>query len=1044
MSSSNVIAPLLPTFPFNARTVIGARVRVGDNFATIRYVGPVPANSKSLWYGLEWDDPIRGKHDGSHEGIRYFSTHSKHPTAASFVKVGGTVAVDFGRGFLEALLEKYAVGITDAAAIQLSSTYPTVSSLAERVERPSSLDVEESGAIAPKELPGSWKGNLSSSSQSASAMLLPLSQHTGPDTVRPTLSLSTDKSLPLWLRGVGSWGGKDVELVGWSKVEHQLSNIQLLTDVGLAGARIAGLYHSDALMQPLVKVGTSAPYDMGDLSASGETSTSQDAASCGNGNVGDSDDSSNLLLRLAPNVRELDLSRNLLSSWHSVAAIAAQLRGLELLRLAGNRLEPLYTRDIDISASTETKSLCKSFPRLATLEIGNNAIKTWSQVFAIGDIMPALKELYLGFNELETPGLHWEGGDDGATTDDNGESHKRTPHHSSDVHRIQHSPASPSFSSLILASLPHLRHLNIEHNCLSRFPWSLAHHPTLEVLAVQRNKIEGLEWPKNEPETALLFPALKSLNISDNELKEWTDLTPLARFTNLVDLRIRRNPFLVSPPFMPAHVPMAQANQASSTASQDDQRALVLARIGTVKILNGSIVGEVERRDAERWYLAKCGLELAGCLAETVVGTEPLSGAAKGWTGDLPTSEDQVPPDSASRAAWHAFLFRHSRYPSLCGLHGPPAATPSSQNSIASGGSLKGRMVTLKILREGKDIVERKVVPTMTVRTIRQVVGKAVLGVGDRSKKGWAVLVRAPQELQSDGEWVEIEDELRELRFYGVGDGWESNLVSPLSVVVNGIEFKKIKADFERKSSNNSDPRVITKEQFKDTIASHLTAFPTYAQRVFLERLFDAFDEDGSQSIDLMEFMEGLAVFLKGTTEEKLELSFKLYDINKDGEITRTELTGTLVNMLSSMYPDEDPTVKVNEMVGRLFDDLDIDGNGQLSLDEFKLSGLKEPLIVDFLDQFLEPREDQIETVGEMGPLVVPEVSIEQRTRSSRSVISLDGSNLIKTVTASTTPRLHSRGDVSVVDAPGKWGGGRATDSKPTQAGNNADVSGDQ
>lgn len=26
-----------------------------------------------LWLGVEWDNPDRGKHDGSHEGVQYFT-----------------------------------------------------------------------------------------------------------------------------------------------------------------------------------------------------------------------------------------------------------------------------------------------------------------------------------------------------------------------------------------------------------------------------------------------------------------------------------------------------------------------------------------------------------------------------------------------------------------------------------------------------------------------------------------------------------------------------------------------------------------------------------------------------------------------------------------------------------------------------------------------------------------------------------------------------------------------------------------------------------
>jgi Leucine-rich repeat (LRR) protein len=39
------------------------------------------------------------------------------------------------------------------------------------------------------------------------------------------------------------------------------------------------------------------------------------------------------LLQLCPNIKELDLSRNLLHSWQSVAGIADQLRHLKILNI---------------------------------------------------------------------------------------------------------------------------------------------------------------------------------------------------------------------------------------------------------------------------------------------------------------------------------------------------------------------------------------------------------------------------------------------------------------------------------------------------------------------------------------------------------------------------------------------------------------------------------------------------------------------------------------------------------------------------------------
>uniref|UniRef100_A0A182K3L1 Tubulin-specific chaperone E n=1 Tax=Anopheles christyi TaxID=43041 RepID=A0A182K3L1_9DIPT len=61
----------------------GVRVKVGQHFGTIRYVGEVP-NTEGEWIGIEWDDPERGKHSGSVNGVQYFQTRS--PKAGSMIR----------------------------------------------------------------------------------------------------------------------------------------------------------------------------------------------------------------------------------------------------------------------------------------------------------------------------------------------------------------------------------------------------------------------------------------------------------------------------------------------------------------------------------------------------------------------------------------------------------------------------------------------------------------------------------------------------------------------------------------------------------------------------------------------------------------------------------------------------------------------------------------------------------------------------------------------------------------------------------------------
>lgn len=54
---------------------IGQRVSYDGALCTVRFVGDV-AGTVGTWLGVEWDDATRGKHDGCHKGVRYFSCNS--------------------------------------------------------------------------------------------------------------------------------------------------------------------------------------------------------------------------------------------------------------------------------------------------------------------------------------------------------------------------------------------------------------------------------------------------------------------------------------------------------------------------------------------------------------------------------------------------------------------------------------------------------------------------------------------------------------------------------------------------------------------------------------------------------------------------------------------------------------------------------------------------------------------------------------------------------------------------------------------------------
>ena len=68
---------------------VGCRIETNDGArAVVRYVGAVEG-TEGEWIGVEWDDPTRGKHDGSHGGKRYFecvASSEGGATPGSFVR----------------------------------------------------------------------------------------------------------------------------------------------------------------------------------------------------------------------------------------------------------------------------------------------------------------------------------------------------------------------------------------------------------------------------------------------------------------------------------------------------------------------------------------------------------------------------------------------------------------------------------------------------------------------------------------------------------------------------------------------------------------------------------------------------------------------------------------------------------------------------------------------------------------------------------------------------------------------------------------------
>ncbi|XP_035871990.1 tubulin-specific chaperone E isoform X1 [Phyllostomus discolor] len=198
------------------------------------------------------------------------------------------------------------------------------------------------------------------------------------------------------------------------------------------------------------------------------------------------------IAKACPNVREVDLSANLLSAWGEVVDIADQLRHLEVLNLRDNRLR---------FPAAGSPPAAAAFPALKVLVLSRTGV-TWAEVLRCAEGWPALEELYLESNGLS----------------------------------ISERPADV---------LQMVKLLDLSHNQLidENQLFLIAYLPRLEQLILCNTGISSLHFPDAGMGCKTsMFPALQNLVVNDNRISQWSSINELDKLQSLRSLSCRRNP----------------------------------------------------------------------------------------------------------------------------------------------------------------------------------------------------------------------------------------------------------------------------------------------------------------------------------------------------------------------------------------------------------------------------------------------------------------------------------------------------------------------
>ncbi|KAA0175538.1 hypothetical protein FNF27_02948 [Cafeteria roenbergensis] len=538
----------------------------------------------------------------------------------------------------------------------------------------------------------------------------------------------------------------------------------------------------------------------------------------------------------APSLVELDLSSNLLCRWTDIAALGAGAPKLRTLNLSGNAMSRPTPADAASLAATP-------LARLGVLVLSGCGV-TMSDLLVLrpAAAFPALRELHLASNCIR-----------GIEASEPGAAAAQPADKSAAPSAAE--PTERETADQLAAALPRLETLNLSGNALTSWShiWRLSRLPSLQRLILAGNALTeaaygpslAAAWPLpaempqekapeyslrvatrlypcetaaeaaptpaaaaaaaaaagsaavagGSPPSALPFASLTSLTLSDNPIASWDSVTALAAFPALTALRV------------------SGAGVVGELGS-NRARLEVVARLASVRTLNGSEVRPREREDAEKAYVRRVCHETAAAaekptfaeavgvaadkLEELVTdvvaarATAPSGDAARRAPGSGADTAAATVSDGADAAA--AVAAAHPRLFPLMLRHGEVAAAARDTGPKTMGSSTVS--VTIRSMAgasSAMDPIAKRLPGSMTVLTLKQLAARAF--------KGDVAMCRLSFRDGKDAYPTPLDDDSKPLTYFGVCDGSEILLeeVDSAELVREAAEQEAAQAELMRR-----------------------------------------------------------------------------------------------------------------------------------------------------------------------------------------------------------------------------------------------------
>ncbi|XP_065602637.1 Kv channel-interacting protein 2 isoform X1 [Cyrtonyx montezumae] len=170
------------------------------------------------------------------------------------------------------------------------------------------------------------------------------------------------------------------------------------------------------------------------------------------------------------------------------------------------------------------------------------------------------------------------------------------------------------------------------------------------------------------------------------------------------------------------------------------------------------------------------------------------------------------------------------------------------------------------------------------------------------------------------------------------------------SGIVNEENFKQIYSQFFPQGGECRSPSLVS---LWGWLLSHF--LPPPDSSTYATFLFNAFDTDHDGSVSFEDFVSGLSIILRGTIDDRLNWAFNLYDLNKDGCITKEEMLDIMKSIYDMMGKYTYPAMREEaprEHVENFFQKMDRNKDGVVTIEEFLESCQKDENIMRSMQLF--------------------------------------------------------------------------------------------